>query len=202
MWEVPFSRHLEVFDDGEREGLFVATDNKYGASVRNGEIGVTLIRSPRMTGLEPGHERAWPQSIARNRPALAYTDQGRHRIRLVLGRHAASLPRERQPAAVAETQFTPPLAYTGGHIASPLHSLTGDESLLPAWAQPLEPGKAWLLRLHEVIGQRGQAILHTAPGWTARVAGAEGQPSGKPSEHLAVAFKPYGIHSIRFDVVC
>ncbi|MFV0338010.1 MAG: glycoside hydrolase family 38 C-terminal domain-containing protein, partial [Chthoniobacterales bacterium] len=61
MWEVPFSRYLTVFDEGESEGIFLTTQSKYGATVRDGSIGLSLLRSPRVTGCDGG--RAWPADI-------------------------------------------------------------------------------------------------------------------------------------------
>jgi alpha-mannosidase len=116
MWEVPFSRHLEVFDEGEREGFFVVTEAKYGACVRDGEAGISLVRSPRVTGLDV-HSFAWPPHLSRLPIPSIYSDIGKHKIQLAMGRYDLGLPRERQPAAVAETLFTPPVAYRGQEIA-------------------------------------------------------------------------------------
>src|SRR5690606_24282775 len=51
-WEVPGSRWAAISHDGEREGLFIVTEAKYGFSARDGVLAVTLVRSPRMTGFE------------------------------------------------------------------------------------------------------------------------------------------------------
>ena len=52
MWEWPMSRWATVSNDGEREGLFVVTEAKYGVSCRDGNLDVTLLRSPLHVGFE------------------------------------------------------------------------------------------------------------------------------------------------------
>jgi alpha-mannosidase len=194
MWEVPFSRHLEVFDEGEREGLFVVSEAKYGASVRKGEVGVSLVRSPRVTGFE-GHGFAWPPHLTRLKNLSPYSDMGKHAIRLAIGRYDAELPRERQPASVAETLFTPPVAYQGKPHAAAFASIRGGETLVPCWAKPTE-GKSWILRLHEVAGRRGHIRVKAAPGWKLDVTDF-GEKARTPSSGK-VAFTPYQVISLRF----
>ena len=193
-WEVPFSRYLAVFDEGEMEGMFVATETKYGATVRDGDIGLSLVRSPRITGFEK-HGKAWPQHLSRLQVKSAYADIGTHVIRLAIGRYANNLPREQQPAAIADTSFTKPVVYQGKSIPPVLEKISGGETLVPAWVMPLK-GKSWLLRLHEVGGRRGTIRLQLAPGWKAEVTDLEGVKSlgaavGK------VTYTPYQIVSIR-----
>jgi alpha-mannosidase len=165
-WEVPFSRYLAVFDEGEATGLFLATEAKYGASVREGDIGLSLVRSPRVTGFE-AHGGAWPAHLTRLKVSSPYSDLGRHVIRLAIGRYASELPRERQPAALADTLFTPPISYRGQRVAPVLESIEGGNSLVPAWVVPMTgDGASWLLRLHEVAGKRGTVTLRAAKGWS------------------------------------
>ena len=195
-WEVPFSRWLAIFDEGEAEGLFLVTEAKYGATVRDGDIGLSLVRSPRVTGME-GHGAAYPAHLSRLKHPSRFSDQGRHVIRLALGRHAGDLPRERQPASVADTLFTPPLVYQGRPIVPVLESLEGGETLVPAWVMPLE-GKSWLLRLHETAGRRGTVKLRATRGWKMERAGLEGEPQGR-IDPRGVNFTPYQIVSVRFS---
>jgi alpha-mannosidase len=195
MWEVPFSRHLEVFDEGESEGLFVVSESKYGASVRNGEVGVSLVRSPRVTGYE-GHGHAWPPHLTRLKNLSPYSDLGRHHVRLAIGRYDAALPRERQPAAVAETLYTPPVAYQGKPHPSVLKSIRGGESLVPCWAKPCE-GRGWILRLQEVAGKRGAATVRLAAGWKLELTDL-GEKTRRPTSGK-VAFTPYQVVSLRLS---
>jgi alpha-mannosidase len=197
MWEVPFSRHLEVFDEGEREGLFLVSEAKYGACVRDGEVGVSLVRSPLVTGLD-AHGHAWPLHLSRLKIPSAFSDIGKHTIQLAIGRYDLGLPRERQPAALAETLFTPPVAYRGNEIPSPIEKISGGETLVPCWAAPL--GKtSWMLRLHEVAGQRGEVAIHPAEGWSVGKSHFDGSPSGSASH--SYSFGPYQILTLRFQPV-
>jgi alpha-mannosidase len=196
MWEVPFSRSMAVFDEGEREGLFLVTEAKYGACVRDGEIGLSLVRSPRVTGMET-HGHAWPKHLSRLKNLSTYSDMGKHRIHLALGRYDIDLPREQQPAAVAETLFTPPLAYQGKAVPSPISSISGGETLLPSWAMPVD-GKSWVLRFNEVAGRRGKARIKAAPGWKIAVSDIHGKATAKAAPSLTLPYTPYRILSLRF----
>ncbi|MDP0494650.1 MAG: glycoside hydrolase family 38 C-terminal domain-containing protein [Verrucomicrobiota bacterium JB024] len=194
MWEVPFSRYLAVFDEGEREGLFVVSESKYGASVREGKVGVSLVRSPRVTGHE-AHAFAWPPHMTRLQTPGPYSDMGKHVIRLAIGRYDCALPRERHPASLADTLFTAPLAYTGTPVAPVIEALEGGDSLVPCWVKPAADG-GWILRLHEVGGRRGELMVRAADGWTLEqtTLGESAFRSCKTS----VAFKPYEVISLRF----
>ncbi|GHC01551.1 alpha-mannosidase [Cerasicoccus arenae] len=193
MWEVPFSRHMAVYDDGEREGLFVVTENKYGASVRSGQIGISLVRSPRVTGYDD-HSHAWPPHLTRLNIDSPYSDIGKHHIRLALGRYSADLPRERQPACLADTLYTEPLFYKGAAIESAVLSIEGGESLTPCWVKPLA-NEGYVLRLHEVAGQRGQLRMKVRPGW--RMALSQiGETTSEPCNGI-ISFFPYQVVSVQ-----
>ena len=194
MWEVPFNRHLSVFDEGESEGMFLVSEAKYGASVRNGCVGVSLVRSPKVTGFD-GHAHAWPPHLTRLEIESPFSDQGSHRIALAIGRYDAGLPRERQPASVADTHFTEPLIYRGESVESPLMSLEGGDSLVPCWVKPAGEG-SWILRLHEVAGRRGSVEVQVAEGWT--VEQTEIGEKSVESVESFVKFSPYEVVSLRF----
>jgi len=55
----------------------------------------------------------------------------------------------------------------------------------------------WVLRLHEVGGQRGAARLKLAPGWRAQKINLLGEPLGAPLRGPGLAFAPYDIISLR-----
>lgn len=196
-WEVPFSRHLAVFDDGEREGMFLVSETKYGASVRDGEIGISLVRSPRVMGLD-AHGQAWPAHLSRLKIPSVYSDIGKHGIQLAVGRYDLTLPRERQPAAVAETLFTPPIAYRGKGLPSPVHSIQGGETLLPCWAVPAGE-TSWVLRCHEVSGQRGSVKIQPANDWSVAKAGFDGSRNSTSVAGHCFEYEPYQVLSIRFQ---
>lgn len=196
MWEVPFSRHLEVFDEGEAEGMFVVTEAKYGASVRNGEIGVSLVRSPRVTGFD-AHGHAWPAHLTRLQIDSPCSDIGRHHIQLAIGRYAMSLPRERQPAVIADTLYTGPEAYQGRRVDALIESLEGDETLAPCWAKPTGGG-AWVLRLHEVAGRRGMVKIKPRAGWKMSLTDI-GESFRKPVKGGEIRFTPYQVVSVLLE---
>lgn len=196
MWEWPMSRWATVSDEGERTGLFVVTRAKYGLSCRDGDLGVTLLRTPPHVGYEE-HAKAYPAHLSRlPKPAAIHTDLGRHVIELALGHYDLTAPRAEQPAVLAETLFTPPVAYRGRPVAPAFTGLEGGETLVPHWAQPVDR-RTWVLRLHEVGGQRGTARLKLAPGWRAQKTNLLGEPLGAPLRGPGLAFAPYEIISLR-----
>ncbi|MBT64135.1 MAG: alpha-mannosidase [Puniceicoccaceae bacterium] len=190
-WEVPFSRYLAVFDEGEREGLFLTTEDKYGATVREGSVGLSLVRSPRVTGFD-AHATAWPPHLTRLKIDSPCSDRGAHRIQLAIGRYDAELPRERQPASVAETLFTDLLAYTGQAIAPVIESISGGETLVPHWVKPTEEG--YVLRLHEVSGRRGQVNINLVDGY--ELALTDIGESKAELTQSAIRFAPYQVVSL------
>lgn len=195
MWEVPFSRHLAVFDEGERKGLFLITKDKYGVSVRNGNIGLSLVRSPRVTGFDTWHPPAWPAHLSQYKDMTQYSDLGSHKIELAIGPYCLDSPRERQPAALAETRFTPPLQYTGKSFQSPILSLIQGETLIPSWVKQSSDGSI-ILRLHEVGGQRGQAQLNLLPGYHASQTNLQENTCTALPQNRYIDFKPYQLISI------
>ena len=199
MWELPMSRWAAVTADAERDGLFVVTEAKYGVSCRDGDLAVTLLRSPRHVGFEE-HAPVYPAHLSRlPKPATIFTDQGRQTIKLALGRFDAIAPRAEHPAALADTLFTPPLRYAGAPLASAFLGLDEADTLIPSWAQPLDSNR-WVLRLHEVNGQRGAARLRLAAGWTARKIDLLGRPlSRAPLRDARLPFAPYEIVSLLFE---
>ncbi|WP_269524561.1 alpha-mannosidase [Coraliomargarita parva] len=198
MWEVPFSRYMAVFDEGEREGLFLATQSKYGATVREGVIGLSLVRSPLVTGYEM-HSNAWPPHLTRLEVESPYSDMGAHRIQFAVGRYDSDFPRERQPASVAETLYTDPLPYAGKALPSVIESLEGGETLVPHWVKPTETG-GWILRLHEVAGRRGQVSVNLRDGYQLSLTNL-GESSLGEKSITKVNFKPYEVVSLHVSSI-
>jgi alpha-mannosidase len=196
-WEVPLSRYLAVFDEGEMEGLFLVTESKYGATVRDGEIGFSLVRSPRLPGCE-SRTSAWPRHLTRLKIKSLYTDIGQHVIKLALGRYANDLPRERQPAALADTLFTAPVVYQGQPLPAVIEALEGGATLVPAWIVPQEAG-TWLVRFHEVGGRRGILKLRLADGWSWQKTGMKGEPETATPASTELAYTPYQIVTVRIS---
>lgn len=199
MWEVPFSRYLAVFDDGERQGLFITTQDKYGACVRDGDVGISLVRSPRVTGME-NHKFAWPPHLSRLKDTPEHSDLGDHHIQMAFGRYALDLSRTEQPAMVADTLFTTPVPYKGSETPILIEEMQGGDTLVPHWIQPSENG-GWILRLHEVAGQRGELSLIPAKGWSPSRVQLDRSASPEKIIKNKVRFQPYQVVSIAFQAI-
>ncbi len=125
-----------------------------------------------------------------------YTDQGVHVIRLALCLHGLSGGAERNAAALADTLYTPPVAYSGKGVSAGLANLENGGSLVPCWAKPAADGRGWMLRLHETLGRRGTTPLRLAEGMRAyRTDLSEGAGDGKAVTEAAYA--PYELISLR-----
>jgi alpha-mannosidase len=176
LWEVPFSRWLAVTDDAQANGLVVITKDRYGASVRDGTVGVTLLRSAFVKEADHHPEiRETP-----NRPV--YSDIGTQHVSLAIGHHRRVLPLEEHAAALADTLFTPCVrlsANTGFVQNCGFLGIQNAATLLPCWAEPVQNG-LWALRLHETNGELGEVRIEIAAGWNA--ADAE---FGTPSDAIA-----------------
>lgn len=138
-WEVPASRWAAV-RDRVGDGLALVSEASYGFSCRDGDLGLSLLRSP----THPDPE----------------ADQGEHLLRFAIGRHRDVWEPDAAPtAAQADLLFTPPLAVAAPAGSAPIawRDLGG---LVPAWVEPLADG--CLLRLHEVAGRCGTARLSAA----------------------------------------
>lgn len=199
-WEVPMSRWCALTDDAESEGFFLVSEAKYGVTVRNGTVGLSLVRSALITSEDRGAKAgSHPETIRRTLAPSRYSDLGHHHIALAVGRFSPAAPRAEQPAALAEILFTPPVAYRGGAVSSGLLGLEGGTSLQPVWAKPEKAG-AWVLRLHETLGRRGRVRVQAAPGWRL----SQVDLSGKVRRVLAAGrldFRPYEVVSVRWDPV-
>jgi len=196
MWEMPASRWVAVTDDGGTAGLAVITENKYGFSVHEGNVGVSLVRSPRITGFEE-HKKVYPPGLSRLPVCSIYSDQGSHHTRLALAPYAASAARLAQPAALADTLFAPAIEYRGHAISAPgWRGLDGGETLIPCWAKPAARG-AWVLRLHETGGARGTARVTLATGWSAQKVDLFGRSIDQPIRAGELDFRPHEIIGLR-----
>jgi alpha-mannosidase len=196
MWEVPASRWMAGTDDGGRCGMFIVTESKYGFGCNDGDWAVSLVRSPRMTGFE-AHQAAYPANLSRVNSQSIFSDQGMHSISLAIGRYDPKSNVEDLPAALADSLYTRPLPYLGHARSSALLGVVGSQTLVPCWAKPLGAGD-WVLRLHEVCGERGTIALQLAPGWSAHRVDLRDVASNIPGTDGAIFFRPYEIISVRF----
>lgn len=198
-FESPASRWAMVLDDSGAEGLGLVTEAKYGFSCRDGMLGVSLVRSPYITGSEPGASKMFPKSLRRSPSEVCHTDVGRHCIRLAVCLQTHETPRDLLAPTLADSLFTNPVFYTGAPISAGLLSLEGGDSLVPCWAKPASDGKGWILRLHETLGRRGVAKPRLAEGWSISCSDVfESTPSElAPLEDIS--FTPFQILTMRLS---
>ncbi|MEI9999995.1 MAG: glycosyl hydrolase-related protein [Verrucomicrobiota bacterium] len=170
------------------------TEAKYGFSCREGALGVSLLRSPHVTGQDPGHGRLSRRRCGRGPARPDHSDHGRHVIRLALAAHTPALPREHLAPTLADTLFTPPLAYRGAAVSAGLLGLDGLASVVPAWAKPAADGEGWILRLHETLGRRGPVKLRLAEGRQAYR--TDLSEATVPRRVREIAVRPYELVSV------
>lgn len=157
-FEVPASRYAIVSDDGERDGLFIATEGLFGFTCREGVLATTLLTSPRITGEGGAYEKLLPAELRETATGCPFADIGRHRIRLRIGRVHLDMPREEHPAAVADHSFVPVVPYQGKAVEPPFPAIDGLTSVVPGWLTRADDGTP-LLRLHETCGRRGRVRI-------------------------------------------
>lgn len=162
LWESPANRYVMSANEGRSEGAFLLTEAKYGFSAQDGRIGVSILKSAKVTVTT-----AFPAAFRAPGPERApFSDLGKHEVRLALGHWSASCAREDHPAALAETTFATPLRCNHS-LPTLFPTIEGLPSVIPAWAAPLDSG-GWLLRLHETIGNHGTIRISPPKGWKIR----------------------------------
>lgn len=193
LWEVPANRWVLAADEGRSEGAFLLTEAKYGFSTRDGVLGVSLLKSAKVTVTTAFPARF--RSPGPNRPV--FSDLGAHRIRLALGRLGGNAAREEHPSALAETVFAEPLSVRCGAREDIMPQITGLPSVVPAWACPLEKNR-WVLRMHETMGRRGAVrIALGRKGWKARLLDQAFSGKGKAVKPGAdIEVRPFQILSV------
>jgi hypothetical protein len=80
---------------------------------------------------------------------------------------------------------------------SAFFGLEGGESLIPVWVQP-EDGGAFVVRLNETMGRRGQTKVRLAEGARAEVVDLSGKPIPEVSfKRNVLTFEPYALLGLR-----
>ncbi len=167
MWEVPGSRWAAVTDDAGWNGLAIVSEAKYGFSCRDGDLSLTLLRSPVDPTLETADTSPWQS------PPLHSTEEGQHTIRYSIARYQSrSTLDSLSTPAQAEALYTPALAVqvltqTMAPRAAPVLLNPGGDlaTLVPSWikpaanAQPYPSSSGYILRLHETLGVGGKLAL-------------------------------------------
>ena len=187
MYEVPGSRWALLSDDGETEGLSLITEAKYGFTAQSGAVGLSLLRSPLLIRAD---EHLQIRALKNPSP---YSDLGRWVIRGAVSLYRNSLPREEQPAALAESLYHEPVAVPPSGVRSPFIGLEGGESLLPVWVRPNADGSL-VVRLNETMGRRGSCTVRLEEGAEAEVVDLCGKPvSGISFKRGILHFEPYAL---------
>lgn len=191
MYEVPASRWAVLADDGEREGLALITEAKYGFTAHSGTIGLSLLRSALLSDADKHPDI---RSLKNPNP---FSDIGTWIIRAAVTVFHDTLPREQQPAALADTLFQPPLTVAGEPRTSPFIGLEGGESLVPVWVRPLEDG-SFVVRLNETMGRRGTCRVLLRDGARADIVDLSGNPMPEvPFRDNLLTFGPYALLGLR-----
>lgn len=195
-WEVPASRWMVVSDDANAAGLAVITEAKYGFTVRDGAVGISLVRSALITEADLHPQiRELP-----DRPR--HSDLHDHVIELALGRFAHDLPMPDHPAALADTLFTPCLPYHGAPITSGILSLDTSGTVIPSWVKPMAPD-CCVLRLQESGGREGTVTLRLAPGYLAAPTTLDEtmpDPRAWQRDEINLSVAPYAVPSVMIKV--
>jgi len=195
MFEAAASRWAIVSDDGENDGLGVVTESKYGFSCQDGDLTISLLRSPYVSGQE-ATLGGLTNEIRRGGKREDLCDQGKHRIRIALCRHGHDVPRMFLASALVDSLYTPCIPYLGTPCDAGLLAIESGSSLVPCWAKPAADGNGWILRLHETLGQRSIAKLTLAKGLAATATNI-GETAKKGKRMETFEYKPYQVISIR-----
>ncbi|MBK1875497.1 alpha-mannosidase [Pelagicoccus mobilis] len=192
-FEVPGSRWALISDDGEREGLSVVTENKYGFSARHGTIGVSLLSSPLTTGEGPGFQNPFPNSLREDIPENICADLGRHSFKLILAPwQSGKTEASQHPAALADYAFTEALTATQG-TKLPIHGVKGLDSVFISWIQPCEDGN-FIVKTTETMGARGTVKLLLDEGFRATPIDGLKTPLGTALENNEFQATPYKLN--------
>ncbi|HXT06722.1 MAG TPA: glycoside hydrolase family 38 C-terminal domain-containing protein [Roseiarcus sp.] len=145
MFEWPAHRFVDLAEPGF--GLALLNDAKYGHSVRDNVLGLSLVRSP-----------VYPDPLA---------DEGEQRFAYALMPHAG--PWRQSVRAEAEALNQPLLASPVSGVAEGLLRPLAVEGVAVALAglKGAEDGDGLVLRVYEPAGARGAALPALAEGWTA-----------------------------------
>jgi alpha-mannosidase len=141
-WEVPGQRWAAIMDDAVMEGFAIITESKYGFSVQDGDIGVSLLRAP-----------SHPDPTA---------DRRHHLIRFSLGEYIPiSIPSVLSTPAETESRYGHIHVFPdwGGLVQQTIR-IDEAGSLVPCGIKASETGEfSFVLRFHETAGRSGTARI-------------------------------------------
>lgn len=190
-YENPFSRWIEISDDSGEDGFFVVSEAKYGATVYQGNVQVSLLRSVFVS--DPDLEK--PADKVRDK--RYYSDLGQHNIKLAIGKCSGDTPREERSPTLADSLFNRPIPYSGKDVSAGLIGIEGLDTVHACWAKPASCGNgAWILRCHETHGKRGNVQLNLASGHSATAVDLMEEPlNQQPDPSGTFSVKPYALFS-------
>jgi len=180
MWEVPGSRWGAVLDHSGQEGLAILTEAKFGFTCREGDLGLSLLRSP----TNPDED----------------ADQGKHVIQFAVGRYRAVGDAE-TPCTAADAAYVPVVTASGGKDLAAPFTLGDCGSLVPSWVLPTSDGKGFIVCFHETAGRSDAVVLELAEDakkvdsvdfWENVLA-----PVSRQGRRCTVAYAPYQVVIIR-----
>jgi len=180
--EQPIQRWMDLSGSvaGQRAGLALINDGKYGADILGSKMRLSLLRSP----IYAFHDPRKPEPSVE----YQYTDQGEHVIRYRLVPHGGSW---QDAAVVREAQsLNVPVFFRFEDVQDGTISSYGSavevkpDNLLLTVLKKAEDGHDLIVRFHETAGREteGRVDLHFAQAtWTGRV-------------------RPFEIKTLRFDL--
>ena len=177
-FEFPARLFVDVSDT---RGVALSSDSKYGYSVRNGEIGLSLLRSP----LDPD----------------PYADQGKHVFTYALIPHEDPLHMSHVRHIAAELSSAHIAVMTENRPAfadKPLdYSVNGEHLELTA-LKMAEDGKGVVIRIVETDGCNASGLLRSTAGKSLVECDLLENPiSGPIAPDVPIAFRPYEIRTFR-----
>jgi alpha-mannosidase len=179
--EHPQGRWMIIHDNGmePQAGLAVVNSGQYGCDVKDGEIRISLLRSPLYC-----YERTFQLDQAHRQTVM---DQGVHELRLLLMAGLPSDLRDRVPG-LADWISAPPAVlphYPIGAGSMPTEELLclNPRSIRLLACKQSWDGKGLILRLQETRGERTVAQVEFA----------------SPTVSMDLEFKPFEIRTVRFE---
>lgn len=159
--------------------LTCVNDGTYGLDCRDGELRLSLLRSPGYAAHPIGNRPVMPQD--RFSPHI---DQGERLYRFwINGGPSAERMQKIDREALVHNERPFALSYYPAGTGNPLLPalILDSESVQMAAFKPAEDGDGWIVRLHEGAGRASQAVLRV--------------PALGLSHSLS--FKPYQVHTLR-----
>lgn len=136
MFEVPAHRYMMVQDQNLAVALL--SDSKYGFHAKGGEIGISLLRSPKA-----------PDGTC---------DMGIHRFV-----YSVMCTEKGMEDVMAEASLLQEPFLSASHEMKPLCTVKGSDAVVLEWVKPSEDGTCYVCRLRETLGVSARIALSFDP---------------------------------------